>query len=313
MPRIAAQADFEAASRELGRACASEQARLARRSPTSTARIATLEALQPPPRSVEASRAPPDARAARGSAAPRRRSRSPPEEIDDRLAALAPQFAALAKLRAGPGAPRGESRASRVHAAVVADALAQALAERRGSASTQATRGALAGACRAPRRPVRPARSRHADPAAAGQARDALPLAEHRAAGPRVSGRRASGHARARADDPGRNVGPRLLDARIRVRPWQRSRIAIATRFAQWQVLAGKFGRARAAWIVSALQPTNVGRGARIPRLATGSSRRRWPAHGLVDARGPRPLVCPIAGSCSAISAASGSSSNGAA
>lgn len=65
------------------------------------------------------------------------------------------------------------------------------------------------------------------------------------------------------------------------------------TRFSIWQVLAGRFGAARAAWIVSALQPTNIDKWREDPAIEpafpaspgrrTGSWTRAARARGLPD------------------------------
>ena len=286
---LGAQADFDAASRELA-SVRDKQARVAAAIADLDKRIAQLEALNPSPRSLE------------GRELVRmRRQRADlqqqlagldrrQKELDDLLAALAPRFATLAKLQSAleklrANRVRLESKLQSLQAS-----LTQAIAKRDANASSAAA--------------LSQAHAAHL----AGLFDQLVPSTPILLLPVRLETRFRSQNTellvRVYPDDVHQDTHEPELT--IQEETWGRdfwTRVFTTgpgarqdrdrDRFAQWQVLAGKYGTARAAWIVSSLQPSNLDRWRANPTLMpafpaapgrrTGSWTRAARARGLPD------------------------------
>ena len=286
---LGAQAAFDAASREVA-AVRDEQARVAAAIADLDGRIARLEALDPPPRSQEAREL---LRMRRLRAAHQEQLAElerRQQELEAELANLAPRAGALASLQSAldkvrTSRERIESTVQSLHTA-----LAQALADRGANASSAAALSQAHGAHLAGL----------LDQLVPGTPVLLLPVrleTRFRAQNTELLVRVYPDDVHQDTHEPeltaqedawGRDFWTRMFGAGPGVRQ-DRDR----ERFAQWQVLAGKFGAARAAWIVSSLQPTNLDRWRANPALAptfptaggrrTGSWTRAARARGLPD------------------------------
>jgi hypothetical protein len=286
---LRAQADYDAAGGDLT-GVRDERARVAAAITELDARIARLEALNPPPRSPEAR----ELIRMRTIRADRQQQLTEldlrQKELEDLLAALAPQIAPLPDLQAALDSVRANRE--RIESAVQAlqASLAQAIADRDSNGSSaaalsQAHAAHLAGLL---------------DQLVPGTPILLLPVrleTRFRSLNTELLVRIYPDDVHQDTHEPeltvqeeawGRDFWTRLFGVGPGM-PQERER----ERFAQWQVLAGKFGAARAAWIVSSLQPTNLDRWRANPALApafpaapgrrSGSLTRAARARGLPD------------------------------
>lgn len=286
---LSAQSAFDAASRDLV-SVREERARLAGAIAELDRRIAELEALNPPPRSREA-RELARMRLARADGQQRadeleRRQ----QRIEDALAALAPQFAALAELQSALDTARAnrvrlESETQSLQARLTHAVADRGLTESSAAALSQAHAAHLAGLL---------------DQLVPGTPVLLLPVrleTRFRSQNTELLVRVYPDDVHQDTHEPeltaqeeawGRDFWTRVFNAG----PGRRQELDRA-RFAQWQVLGGKFGAARAAWIVLALQPTNLERWREDPAAEptfpaapgrrTGSWTRAARARGLPD------------------------------